>query len=372
MCTLGRCLSTRTCSQSTYPLGPETPSVSFTHSDGFAKTGSGNERRSSYRETRCRSSRGCGRTSAAQPEICGDWSVISDGDLQWIAKAKPWPEHGSTSWNAPSHTGFGTEAIEAETRLLLKDLGNLRPPICHVFVQKESTEAFHKPVFFAGINRLRVDHNARMRRCRYDGVTHRRLDGTRRVACCVRFNSAREPARDTPAWFCSVVREAAGECNVEVEFLTDQANRAQLQLSSDATFRNFAPTYLEQMIGLATDFDAAVGVTSGGLDLAAAAGLPVLRIGEFQAHGYQLGEGITYGKWGASFNWFLARDINVGLAHYSSTFANIPQATVRDSLKQFFRFLLKRDRASRRSQHLLLNPGVAFDESVLNDIVHLG
>ena len=116
--------------------------------------------------------------------------------------------------------------------------------------------------------------------------------------------------------------------------------------------------------------DAAVGVASGGLDLAAAAGLPVLRVGEFQRDGFQVGsqeEGWIEGKWGASYNAFLAGNLNIGLGYHNGALADFDEGLLRHSLSEFLN--LVREGVDQRFQgtHLLLPEGVRFDRAGLDD-----
>ncbi len=304
------------------------------------------------------------------PERKDDWLVIIDDDVTWLAKATPWPAFGEMRWYAPSPHATVLAQMESLVRLVLEEVNGLRPPVVHAFVTREDRAIFETPVTFAGKTRLRIDRNRRMRRVRYHGPTRGVREGRERLACTLRINSDREPQRDTPVWFCALVEEVACECGVDVEFFTEPRYRETVGLSQSAILREFGATYLQQMMDLAANFDAAVGVTSGGLDLAAAAGLPILRVGEFQKEGYAE-NGYRVGDWGASFNAFLARDLNVGIPFYERAFFDLPQFTVRKSLLEFIQFVVERERQSTRPQHLLLATGAPFDRIHLQELTHL-
>jgi len=122
------------------------------------------------------------------------------------------------------------------------------------------------------------------------------------------------PKRNTPDWFPSICRGAAAAAGYSLLWFGDTA-----ALDVQPEEQVFAPgrmTFLEQIRALRSTAAAAVGWNSGGLDLAAAAGLPVLRIGEFQAGGpvCEPPDVRRTHSWGPLYNSYLACATNIGLA----------------------------------------------------------
>lgn len=179
------------------------------------------------------------------------------------------------------------------------------------------------------------------------------------------------PKRNSPTWFVELVRDVANKISESsgkpwhIEFRgprdTTHAKALGLDPARDC-IRYFAGrSFAEQVTELSTR-TAAVGVNSGGLDLAAAAGLPILRIGEFQDGGPPRESAKTRDKlnWGRRYNRFLAVATNIGLAPKVECLEDFPKHVIRKSLKNF---LIQVDNL-RLSRHVILPPGEALGAHV--------
>lgn len=152
---------------------------------------------------------------------------------------------------------------------------------------------------------------------------------------------ATEPERNTPTWFPDIVRTSAEENGYRIVWCGStnsigvQGNEMVLQ----------GGALIKQIRWLASNAKCAVGLNSGGLDMAAAAGLPVLRVGEFQ----------RLARWGARYNSFLACATCVGLEplHYPYDAGRLDRSVVQKSLAAF----LKNRNLFKSPRHVLLRHG---------------
>jgi hypothetical protein len=144
-----------------------------------------------------------------------------------------------------------------------------------------------------------------------------------------------QPKRNTPPVFVDICREVAGAQGYKIVWCGDVSD--DVRQSDDEVLEVGGSTFLEQISALRARVTAAVGWNSGGLDLASAAALPVLRIGEFQASG-GTGERVraqTCHRWGARYNSFLACATNIGLTPRHLEASRFPPDVVRRSLAAF-------------------------------------
>jgi hypothetical protein len=103
----------------------------------------------------------------------------------------------------------------------------------------------------------------------------------------------------------------------------------------------------------------AVGWNSGGLDLASAAGLPVLRIGEFQDGGPSCENDRLRKRynWGKFYNSFLACATNIGLAPKMIAADTFPKEVIEDSLDSLLANMKKNPASLAEERHIILPPG---------------
>jgi hypothetical protein len=125
-------------------------------------------------------------------------------------------------------------------------------------------------------------------------------------------------------------------------------------------------TLLDQIREVRARATAAVGWNSGGLDIAAAGGLPVLRIGEYQKHGpIAQPHLVEKYRWGCTYNSYLAVATNVGLAPLEIEADRFPQEIIRVSLATF----LSRIDELSSARHVILPPGQALIEANLESLL---
>lgn len=162
--------------------------------------------------------------------------------------------------------------------------------------------------------RLQIDHLELLSRCPL-ALPFRRSDRavapSPRLACFLR-KDPKSGRLTTPQWFVEALLELP---NADVTWfgLGSRQDYEEARVGEAPHVAYAGDSYSAQLLKL-TEFDAAVGFNSGGLDLASAAGLPVLRLAEYQRDG----EGMTRAtkrrkRWGAKLNSFLARRTNIGL-----------------------------------------------------------
>ena len=182
----------------------------------------------------------------------------------------------------------------------------------------------------------------------------RRAKPTLRVAVFIRSGQFHS-ARNTPKKLVDDIRIA----------LQQSGRQFQLVFHGTATRNEAIPfgyrsgdkhcTYVnkslrEQILEL-SESDCAIGVNSGGLDLACAAGIPVLRHGEYQ----------PVDGWGIRYNQFLASATNVG---------RVPGC--RESVKRYNRGRFRTDVENfvhnlatlQTARHVLIPEGVTFNGTV--------
>ena len=291
------------------------------------------------------------------------WSVVRDGNVFWVAKT-PW---GITDWDEPMEKRDWDPAWAMwNVQLLLRTLQGGWARIVHPFVWAESPTIMYRPARWAGIKRQRVDRNSLMRTKRFDGrpyeLCQARTGEPLRVLLVWR-QEKKEPSRNTPDWLGTLVERIARQSGAVVEhWAAKQPPGVQSKLH---LFGN--GSYLDQIQFLATSYDCAIGVTSGGLDLAAAAGLPILRIAEFQGVGYNNGGGPMKGLWGASYNSFLANDLNIGLSFGSVDADKFDTAIAEKSVDEFIAYIKGTPRHERLRRHLLLPEGTPFERRRIHE-----
>lgn len=180
----------------------------------------------------------------------------------------------------------------------------------------------------------------------------RRPAGPLRIASFVR----RDPASgkvDTPKWFFKEMNAWPGVL-VSWFGLANGADYTTHGLPNGVPYG--VQPYVEQIRYLRDNFDAAVGFNSGGLDLASAAGLPVLRLNEYQKHGI----GPSRRKqWGAKYNSFLAVASNIGLPPQRNL-----RATFIPSLTAFLAMLSAPGNLLHEGEHHVLDPGIALTQAL--------
>lgn len=165
----------------------------------------------------------------------------------------------------------------------------------------------------------------------------------------------RHPERNSPAWFPEIVRGVARHSGYRLLWCGDEPNFELLQ--GEARWRGRL-AFGEQMVDLRREAQQAVGWNSGGLDLAAAGGVPVLRVGEFQidaADVQRLGLPKDW-AWGKAYNWYLACSTNVGLAPVTGVAHDVDRDVLAESLTAF----LAVGEQLLEPRHVILPRGVAL------------
>lgn len=168
--------------------------------------------------------------------------------------------------------------------------------------------------------------------------------------------------RNSPTWLPQVVDEAVAKCgawDVQYRGVRDRIHAKRLGLAETAAFVPYdGSSFIEQVDDLVR-CHAAVGVNSGGLDLASAAGLPVLRVGEFQDGGPS-GESKEIREqhnWGRRYNRFLCVATNIGLAPHVLDMNLFPREVVSRSLVAL---LSASTEFLKESRHIILPAGCEF------------
>lgn len=184
-------------------------------------------------------------------------------------------------------------------------------PVVHAFIGRE----YGKPVVprpcllrRGTVRRLRIDSSDPERTCMFHGRW--KLQGS--VSCerptlgvFIR-SEVTHPERNAPSWFPQAVRQICSNLCWQIVWLggKDAAPDPVRPLQGTERCYCYAGTSLnDQMRSISGLVRAAVGWNSGGLDLAAAAGVPVLRLGEHQR--------LT--NWGKSYNAYLSVRPNIGI-----------------------------------------------------------
>ncbi len=221
------------------------------------------------------------------------WTVLHDGSVTWVART-PW---GIQNWDEKRTwltvyeprciAESSAEAAEQWAHLLLKTTNVPRCTFVHPYVWKESPNVMYTPISFASTDRLRIDRNSTLSSSVFNpapyAVRPKPWTVPWRVACVLR-KEKKEPFRNTPDWLPTLVWRLANRAGMEVGFWGADP---PADLGGPSHTKKMRLPYVEQMRFLAANFDCAIGVNSGGLDLAAAAGVPVLRVAEFQRRGYK-------------------------------------------------------------------------------------
>jgi hypothetical protein len=151
------------------------------------------------------------------------------------------------------------------------------------------------------------------------------------------------PERNTPDWFCDIVRERAPGCGYKILWCGSVGSfvprAGEEVLSGVGSLRR-------QIDYLGSHATCALGWNSGGLDLAAAAGLPILRVGEFQ----------RVQGWGALYNSYLATATCVGLEPSHRATVDFDRKVVTKSITA----LLANPELFEPPRHVILRPGQAL------------
>ncbi len=167
------------------------------------------------------------------------------------------------------------------------------------------------------------------------------------------------PERNTPDDFVEICRNVAKANKYDI--LWCGSLNAVTARSDERVLEATGLSFQEQIVSLRKTAQAAVGWNSGGLDLASAAGLPVLRVGEFQAHGPICEEPKVQRqyRWGAVYNSFLACATNVGLTPCHLDAAKFPMEVLAASMQSF----LKNVSLLEAPHHAILPFGEALQSS---------
>ncbi|HTB62449.1 MAG TPA: hypothetical protein VK737_02575 [Opitutales bacterium] len=158
------------------------------------------------------------------------------------------------------------------------------------------------------------------------------------------------PELNTPDWFEDAIRGIAKNAGWEVLLFGDVSGGQH----RENVYNYNGDGLWTQIVHLRENADCALGWNSGGLDLAAAAGMPVLRIGEFQGSKLVPQDW----RWGAKYNSFLASATNIGLAP-SDMRADM---FCRDIATNSMRAFLKHIKKLSGPKHVVLPPGKALSE----------
>jgi len=204
-----------------------------------------------------------------------------------------------------------------------------------------------------------------------------RSDAADAIAICLRNEGG---PRDTPCWLPRLVLKEAATRRLRVlvyggpwrrkgqfdfRFL-NQMGITRRHLNGKATVQvelmggedgHFTWSYRKQMEVLASNALCAIGVNSGGLDLAACAGLPVLRLGEFQKRGFPDRNGHVE-RWGAQYNDYLSVAANIGLEPRSRKFAEYSPWDFEASLRAFLDAV--QGGHANTPEHVIVQHGVQF------------
>lgn len=168
---------------------------------------------------------------------------------------------------------------------------------------------------------------------------------------------ATDPKRNTPDWFIELIRNIIKQVEWNILWC---GNTDMISPQNNEIFYDYnGHSIIEQLKYLSSHARCAIGWNSGGLDLAAAANIPILRIGEFQKH-----SSCKKYKWGSKYNSFLACKSNIGLASKSLKAKTFNKDIIAKSLKSFLKNI---NYLSNRSIHVILNINeyLKFDENEL-------
>ncbi len=162
--------------------------------------------------------------------------------------------------------------------------------------------------------RQRIDNRREMMRGRWQPPTTPACR-SQTIAVAIR-NVATDCERNTPDWFPELVRKVARDCSFKILWY-GSVDRFR-KLAGEQIYYGINNPFLVQIKNLRAMACCAVGWTSGALDLAAAAGIPILRVGEFQSRKQnalcdETAETRDNYAWGDRYNSYLACATNVGL-----------------------------------------------------------
>lgn len=172
-----------------------------------------------------------------------------------------------------------------------------------------------------------------------------------------------QPDLNTPERFVPLVRTVAKRCGWRILWYGFKDNLPfNMTLDGDEEYLPYSDlTLYAQLQELRSRAEVAVGWNSGGLDIAAAAGLPVLRIGEYQKKWPPQPDSLLH--WGKYYNSYLATATNVGLAPEKLGANDFSGKVVESSLVTF---LESRDQLYA-ARHAILPPGCVLKSSCFNN-----
>jgi hypothetical protein len=202
--------------------------------------------------------------------------------------------------------------------------------------------------------RQRIDRSVNMNRARWSPPS---TFACRKPTIAVAVRKLKtDRIRNTPDWFRSLIREVAQERKLGILWY---GNVSFDLIDGEHAFDGSSLPFHVQINFLHANACCAAGWNSGGLDLASAAGLPTLRIGEFQAQGALCDEDTKTRRtycWGGDFNSFLTSATNVGLAPRRLAASDFNQNVVKQSLEA----LMTHYRLMNLPRHVILPVDVAL------------
>lgn len=182
---------------------------------------------------------------------------------------------------------------------------------------------------------------------------------------------------NTPTWVIDATLQAAEHLSTPVQIYGTTAaairaildkqlslKRRQLWVRTAVNTHN-NKSYSDQVLDLAENAICAIGINSGGLDLASAGGVPTLRIGEYQAQGF-FAEPRTVCQartWGKSYNSFLARALNIGLEPAIANFEHLPREATERSILTFIEIAIQCRHTLQLPIHATLDHGISIGGS---------
>lgn len=217
------------------------------------------------------------------------------------------------------------------------------------------------------VTRLRIDKPSRMNRSRWrvPAGLGRADEGPTAV-----FLRHLDHRLDTPKVLVEAIRTAADQQGVGLVFFGGNDDTYDFfDVPEDARRYHQGKSYLEQMRSLATECVAAVGVNSGGLDLATAAGLPTLRVAEYQDGGYWYVDRELGGWLWRDYNWYLANAFVAGLQppyNHADWWGDDYLAKVRLSLTAFFTMVQSNHPRLREPRHIIVPRDMSLDVAKLD------